>query len=84
MKRFIITLLCITMLCSAIFYLLAMPPGVSGRRAEGGVFDMSALSPKGMIFALDGEWEFYYGRQYTSADLARGVDGGALISVPSS
>lgn len=82
MRRFLMTLLCILVLCSAVFLFSVLPPNTSGSPAANGVLDITGIDFSSSIAKLEGEWEFYHGRLYTPSDLADALPDRELIAVP--
>jgi hypothetical protein len=60
-----------------------VPHNLSEARAKGGEIFLP-YSDSGKIYALDGEWEFYYGELYTPKDFELSTLNPQLIDVPSS
>jgi signal transduction histidine kinase len=85
MKRFILVTACIVLVCAAAFWFICLPHGVSELEAKRGVLDLVGADFSDKIFALDGEWEFYYGAFHAPEVFKSGrPEGGAFIRVPRS
>jgi hypothetical protein len=64
---------------------VSVPRYAKNEKAMGGVFDLTAADFSNSLYALNGEWEFYYGKLYTPADFADGTpEDKAFASVPHS
>ncbi|MDR1204842.1 MAG: 7TM-DISM domain-containing protein, partial [Peptococcaceae bacterium] len=82
--RFSLALLAILLISGAAFYAVSVPRHMGEAAAVGGVLDLTGADFDRLIYPLDGEWEFYFGRFYTPEDFAAGVpEGGTLIQAPS-
>jgi len=65
------------------FYGVSVPRYSEFQQAQGGVLDLTGEDFSRGLFALDGEWEFYFGRMYTPADFSGGSPAGlSFITVP--
>lgn len=83
MKRFLFMFLLILASCLILFFTASMPFTSEGPRAVNGVADFRTADFTADVYALEGEWEFYYGKLYTPTDFARGtVDGKEMIPLP--
>lgn len=62
----------------------ACQPFVSeGPKAAKGVMDYRETDFNSDVYALGGEWEFYYGKLYTPQDFYQGrTEGGEYIDLP--
>jgi signal transduction histidine kinase len=87
MRRFLLTFVCLAALSGGAFYVVSVPRERSGVLASAGVLDLRNADLRGGVYALAGEWEFYWERLLEPADFAAGVgaeDGKTLLRVPSS
>ncbi|MDR1580469.1 MAG: hypothetical protein LBS35_08930 [Synergistaceae bacterium] len=85
--RFLLTFICLAALSGGAFYVVSVPHERSFALASAGVFDLRGADLRGGVYALAGEWEFYWKRLLDPADFAAGggaEDGKSLIDVPSS
>jgi hypothetical protein len=82
-KRFLLTFFCMAAVSIAVFYVVSVPHE-RALNAVGGVLDLRGENLNENVFALAGEWEFYWDRLYEPADFTRGVpeDGMTLIETP--
>ncbi|MDR1019989.1 MAG: hypothetical protein LBL73_04440 [Synergistaceae bacterium] len=85
MRRFLLTFVCLAALSGGAFYVVSMPRGYSVAPASSGVLDLRGADLRAGVYALAGEWEFYWERLLEPADFAAGgLDGKSLIWIPSS
>ncbi|MDR1621610.1 MAG: hypothetical protein LBS00_04465, partial [Synergistaceae bacterium] len=85
MRRFFLTFVCLAALSAGAFYVVSVPRGRPVAPASAGVLDLRSADLSAGVYALTGEWEFYWERLLEPADFAAGVkDGKSLILVPSS
>ncbi|MDR3331458.1 MAG: sensor histidine kinase [Synergistaceae bacterium] len=68
MKRFLLTLICLAVIIGTVFYVVSVPHERLDLRAVGGVLDLRNANPGEDVFALAGEWEFYWDRLYEPGD----------------
>ena len=81
--RFILVLFILLLASGSIFYAVSIPRYATSSQATGGMIDLTSDIFTKNLYALDGEWEFYYGYLYTPEDFATGEPvGRALIQVP--
>jgi two-component system sensor histidine kinase ChiS len=85
MRRFLLTLLCIAAISTVVFYIVSVPHGQRNSHAVGGVIDLRDADFGSSVFALAGEWEFYWNRLLEPNDFAAGERGDkSLIALPDS
>ncbi|MDR3231147.1 MAG: hypothetical protein LBT65_06890, partial [Synergistaceae bacterium] len=87
MRRFLTTFFCLTVFCGVMFYVVCVPRERSNVRAVAGVIDLRDADLSGGVYALAGEWEFYWERLLEPGYFVAGgrQEGGrSLIQVPSS
>ncbi|MDR1471075.1 MAG: hypothetical protein LBS75_00990 [Synergistaceae bacterium] len=93
MRRFLLTLLCIAAISAAVFYVVSVPRVRTDIRAVEGIIDLRGADFAGGLYALAGEWEFYWDRFCTPEELrAQGGENNpnlptldsALVHVPGS
>ncbi|GHS99221.1 hypothetical protein AGMMS50276_22430 [Synergistales bacterium] len=87
MRRFLLTFACVIALSGGAFYVISVPHERPGVLASAGVLDLRSADLRGSVYALAGEWEFYWERLIEPADFAAGIShegGKSLIRVPSS
>ncbi|MDO4275537.1 MAG: sensor histidine kinase [Eubacteriales bacterium] len=83
MKRFWVIFALILSLCLAVFFTASRPYVSEGPRAENGVIDFSGTDFSASVYALQGQWEFYYSKLYTPEDLEKGIsDDREMIELP--
>ncbi|MDR1069480.1 MAG: 7TM-DISM domain-containing protein, partial [Gracilibacteraceae bacterium] len=83
--RFLLTLLAILLISGAAFYAVSVPRHMGEAGARGGVLDLTGADFDSLIYPLDGEWEFYFGKLYAPEDFAASSpEGGTLIAAPPS
>lgn len=83
MKRFLCLLALILTVCITMLFTASQPFVTEGPEAVSGVLDFRKTDFQSDIYALDGEWEFYYGRLYTPSDFEQGLtEGEKYISLP--
>ena len=83
MKRFLAVFLLIFTLCLALFFTSSKPFVSEGPKAEEGVLDFVGTDFSSSVYALSGQWEFYYGSLYTPEDFRQGVpEGMEYIDLP--
>ena len=70
MGRFTVIIICIILICGAMFYFISVPRNVSDVTAAGGLLDLTGEDFSGTLFLLNGEWEYYEGILYTPEDFA--------------
>lgn len=75
-KRFLMTFFCIAAISAGVFYAVSVPRERTDMKALGGVLDLRDANLDDDVFALDGEWEFYWDRLYAPADFAGGISDG--------
>lgn len=68
MKRFIAIFLLILSLCLALFFTSSKPFIAEGPEAQEGILDFRGTDFTSSVYALKGQWEFYYGKLYTPRD----------------
>jgi hypothetical protein len=76
MKRFLLTFFCIVAISAGVFYAVSVPHERTDVKAVCGVLDLRDANLDGDVFALGGEWEFYWDRLYEPADFAEGIPDG--------
>lgn len=69
MKRFLTVFLVIGGLCAALFLTASKPFVSDGAEARAGVLDVRETDFQSSVYALKGEWEFYYGELYEPEEL---------------
>jgi signal transduction histidine kinase len=81
--RFLLILFALVLISGAVFYIVSVPRHATIERAAGGVLDLRNGDFSRDFFALDGEWEFYFGELVAPQDFAA-LDGlaNAYISLP--
>jgi two-component system sensor histidine kinase ChiS len=87
MKRFLLTFVCLAALSGGAFYIVSMPREHSVALSSAGILDLRGADLRDNVYALAGEWEFYWERLLEPADFAAGVGSESeksLIRVPSS
>lgn len=83
MKRFLCMLALILTVCISLFFIACQPFVTEGPEAEQGMMDFKETDFGSDVYALDGEWEFYYGKLYTPQDFIHGqAEGMEYISLP--
>lgn len=83
MKRFFLLLLLIVSLCVAAFFTASKPFVSPGPEAVDGTLDFTETDFSSRVYALAGEWEFYFDRLYTPANFADvAPEGRELIFLP--
>lgn len=83
MKRFLLSTILIFSLCLAVFFTASRPFVKEGAVAEAGVMDFRGTDFASSVYALAGQWEFYYGEMYTPGDFRSGpMEGGETIDLP--
>jgi signal transduction histidine kinase len=83
--RFLLTLLAILLISGAAFCAVSVPRHMGESEARGGVLDLTGADFDSLIYPLDGEWKFYFGKLYAPEDFtANSLPGGTLIAAPSS
>lgn len=83
MKRFWAVFLLIFSLCLALFFTSSHPLVSRGPEAGEGVLDYRGTDFTSSVYALSGQWEFYYDRLYTPEDFRQGVpEGMEYIDLP--
>lgn len=83
MKRFLCLLALILTVCITMLFTASQPFVTEGPKAGAGVLDFCETDFQSDVYALDGEWEFYYGRLYTPEDFEQGqTEGIEYISLP--
>ncbi|MDR1320418.1 MAG: sensor histidine kinase [Gracilibacteraceae bacterium] len=84
--RFLLTLLAILLISGAAFYAVSVPRHMGEAGALGGAFDLTGADFDNLIYPLDGEWEFYFGKLYAPEDFTASSppEGGTLIAAPPS
>lgn len=83
MKRFLAVFLLIFSLCLALFFTSSKPFVSGGPEAGEGVLDYRETDFTSSVYALNGQWEFYYDRLYTPEDFRQGVpEGMEYIDLP--
>lgn len=83
MKRFLAVFLLILSLCLALFFTSSKPYVSEGPEAEAGILDYQETDFSSAVYALSGQWEFYYGRLYTPDDFCQGIpEGMEYIDLP--
>ena len=68
MKRFFLILFSLSAVSGAVFYVVSVPRERSDILAKQGVLDMRGVDLRGGVYALAGEWEFYWNRFYRPED----------------
>jgi hypothetical protein len=83
-RRFLLAFFCIAAISGAVFYVVSVPHERSDIKAVGGVFDLRGADLGRDVFALGGEWEFYWDRLYEPANFAGSIpgDGKTFIETP--
>ena len=85
MKRFILTLILLLVICGIFFYALSMPRDMGDYHAVNGVLDLTNADFSSTRHSLNGQWEFYYGQLLTPEDFSGDtVTGQSIIEVPGS
>lgn len=83
MKRFITIFLLILSICVTLFFTVSLPFTADGPEAEAGLINFENADFNKEIYALKGEWEFYFGRLYTPEDFKKGrAEGVEYVSLP--
>lgn len=83
MKRFFMLLFLILAISTALLFGVSMPFAAEGPKAEAGVLDYENTDFSSEVYALDGQWEFYFGSLYTPDDFRQGKpEGGEWITLP--
>ena len=79
MKRFFMLLFLILAISTALLFGVSMPFAAEGPKAEAGVLDYENTDFSSEVYALDGQWEFYFGSLYTPDDFRQGKPEGGNI-----
>ncbi|WP_125140344.1 ATP-binding protein [Clostridium transplantifaecale] len=83
MKRFLFMFVLIMTVCVTLLFTASQPFVSEGPAASKGVMDLRETDFTSDVYALSGEWEFYYGCLYTPDDLGQGKEVEAeYISLP--
>ena len=83
MKRFLTIFLLIFTLCLGLFFSSAKSYVSAGPEAGEGILDYRGTDFSSSVYALSGQWEFYYGRLYTPVDFGHGIPNGMeYINLP--
>jgi signal transduction histidine kinase len=83
--RLLLVLVPVVLVCAAAFVAVSVPRHQSAEQAASGVLDLREADFSSGVFALGGEWEFYWGQLYAPDDFGPGSPpGGTLATVPGS
>ena len=73
MKRFLCMFALILTVCITLLFAACQPFVSKGPEAANGVMDFRETDFHSDVYALDGEWELYYGKLYTPQDFQLGL-----------
>lgn len=73
MRRFLFNFILIFTLCVAVFFTASRPFTTEGVEADAGLLDLTETDFSSSVYALSGQWEFYYEELYTPEDFLGGV-----------
>ena len=83
MKRFLCMFALILTICITLLFAACQPFVSKGPKAANGVMDFRETDFHSDVYALDGEWELYYGKLYTPKDFQMGLaEGREYIDLP--
>ena len=83
MKRFLCMFALILTICITLLFAACQPFVSKGPKAANGVMDFRETDFHSEVYALDGEWELYYGKLYTPKDFQMGLaEGREYIDLP--